>query len=256
MLAKRIIPCLDLKDGRVVKGTNFINLKDAGDPITVAIEYEKQGADEIAFLDISATDEKRATMVKLIEQVCDNIFMPITVGGGVSSIEDIRAMLMAGADKVSINSAAVHNPSLISEAASKFGSQAIIVAIDAKFSKEMNSYEVMVSSGKISTGLNAVEWAKRMVEAGAGEILLTSMDKDGTKTGYDLELTRIISDAVSVPIIASGGIGELEDFYDGAVLGRADGLLAASVFHYGRYTVSDVKTYLKSRNVEVRSAIL
>ncbi len=255
MVTKRIIPCLDLKDGRVVKGTNFINLRDAGDPVSVAIEYERQGADEIAFLDISATVEKRATMVNLIERVCDNIFMPITVGGGISSIEDIRLLLMSGADKISINSAAVYNPELIKEAAEKFGSQAIIIAIDARYSEAMGSYEVVVASGKKSTGLDAVEWAQKMVSYGAGEVLLTSMDKDGTKSGYDLKLTSLISDAVRVPIIASGGIGELKDFYDGAVVGKADGLLAASVFHFGTYTVGQVKDYLRERDVLVRDLV-
>lgn len=251
MLTKRIIPCLDLKNGRVVKGTNFINLRDAGDPVEVALEYQRQGADELAFLDISATEENRATTVELIERAAANIFMPITVGGGIRTLQDIQTILNAGADKVSINSESVKNPDFVKDAANKFGSQAVIAAIDAKSNGD-GSWRVMISGGKVETGLDAVEWAKTMESFGAGEILLTSMDKDGTKDGYDIELTRAVSEAVSIPVIASGGVGSLEHFYTGLTEGKADAVLAASVFHFGEYTINDVKKYLASKGIPVR----
>ncbi len=251
MLTKRIIPCLDLKDGRVVKGTNFINLRDAGDPVEVALEYQNQGADELAFLDISATEEGRGTTVELIERAAANVFMPITVGGGIKTIADIQRLLNAGADKVSINSESVKNPDLIKEAANKFGSQAIISAIDAKL-KDDGSWEVMIAGGKVATGLDAVSWAKTMENFGAGEILLTSMDKDGTKDGYDLALTKAVSEAVSIPVIASGGVGSLQHFYEGLTEGKADAVLAASVFHFREFTVGQVKDFLSEKGISVR----
>lgn len=251
MLAKRIIPCLDLKDGRVVKGRNFVDLKDAGDPIETALEYERQGADEIAFLDITATEEKRSIMIDLIEKTAAQIFMPITVGGGIKNIEDIRLILNAGADKISINSESVRNPDLIKEAANKFGSQAVVAAIDAKSNGD-GSWRVMISGGKTETGLDAIEWAKKMENYGAGEILLTSMDRDGTKDGYDIALTKAVSEAVSIPIIASGGVGKLEHFLDGLTIAKADAVLAASVFHFHELTVAQVKKYLHDNGVEVR----
>lgn len=251
MLAKRIIPCLDIKDGRVVKGVNFINIKDAGDPVEAAIEYEKQGADEIAFLDITATYENRNIMLSVIEKAAENVFMPITVGGGIRTIEDIRSLFAAGADKVSINSEAVKNPDFIKDAANKFGSQAVIAAIDAKSNGE-NSWEVVIAGGRKKTGLDAVSWAKTMEEFGAGEILLTSMDKDGMKTGYDIELTKAVSQAVTIPVIASGGVGTMEHFYEGFALGYADAALAASVFHFQEMTIMEVKEYLKNKNIPVR----
>ncbi len=251
MLAKRIIPCLDIKDGRVVKGVNFVNIRDAGDPVEAAIEYEKQGADEIAFLDITATSEKRNIMINVIEKAAENVFMPITVGGGIRTIEDIRSLFAAGADKVSINSEAVKNPDFIKEAANKFGSQAVIAAIDAK-SREDGSYEVVIAGGRKRTGLDAIAWAKTMEDFGAGEILLTSMDKDGMKTGYDIELTKAVSQAVTIPVIASGGVGTMEHFYEGLSLGLADAALAASVFHFQEMTILEVKEYLKNKNIPVR----
>ena len=251
MLAKRIIPCLDIKDGRVVKGVNFVNIKDAGDPVEAAIEYEKQGADEIAFLDITATHENRNIMLSVIEKAAENVFMPITVGGGIRTIEDIRNLFAAGADKVSINSEAVKNPNFIKDAANKFGSQAVIAAIDAKSNGD-NSWEVVIAGGRKKTGLDAVNWAKTMEEFGAGEILLTSMDKDGMKTGYDIALTKAVSQAVSIPVIASGGVGTMEHFYEGFSLGLADAALAASVFHFQEMTIMDVKEYLKNKNIPVR----
>lgn len=251
MLAKRIIPCLDIKDGRVVKGVNFVNIRDAGDPVDAAIEYEKQGADEIAFLDITATHEKRNIMINVIEKAAENVFMPITVGGGIRTIEDIRSLFAAGADKVSINSEAVKNPDFIKMAANKFGSQAVIAAIDAK-SKEDGSYEVVIAGGRKRTGLDAVMWAKTMEDFGAGEILLTSMDKDGMKTGYDIELTKAVSQAVTIPVIASGGVGTMEHFYEGFQYGLADAALAASVFHFQEMTILEVKEYLKNKNIPVR----
>lgn len=251
MLAKRIIPCLDIKDGRVVKGVNFVNIRDAGDPVEAAIEYEKQGADEIAFLDITATSEKRNIMINVIEKAAENVFMPITVGGGIRTIEDIRSLFAAGADKVSINSEAVKKPDFIKEAANKFGSQAVIAAIDAK-SREDGSYEVVIAGGRKRTGLDAIAWAKTMEDFGAGEILLTSMDKDGMKTGYDIELTKSVSQAVTIPVIASGGVGTMEHFYEGLSLGLADAALAASVFHFQEMTILEVKEYLKNKNIPVR----
>lgn len=251
MLAKRIIPCLDIKDGRVVKGVNFVNIRDAGDPVEAAIEYEKQGADEIAFLDITATHEKRNIMINVIEKAAENVFMPITVGGGIRTIEDIRSLFAAGADKVSINSEAVKKPDFIKEAANKFGSQAVIAAIDAK-SKDDGSWEVVIAGGRKRTGLDAVSWAKTMEDFGAGEILLTSMDKDGMKTGYDIELTKAVSQAVTIPVIASGGVGTMEHFYEGLSLGLADAALAASVFHFQEMTILEVKEYLKNKNIPVR----
>lgn len=251
MLAKRIIPCLDIKDGRVVKGVNFVNIKDAGDPVEAAIEYEKQGADEIAFLDITATHENRSIMLSVIEKAAENVFMPITVGGGIRTIEDIRNLFAAGADKVSINSEAVKNPNFIKDAANKFGSQAVIAAIDAKSNGD-NSWEVVIAGGRKKTGLDAVNWAKTMEEFGAGEILLTSMDKDGMKTGYDIALTKAVSQAVTIPVIASGGVGTMEHFYEGFSLGLADAALAASVFHFQEMTIMEVKEYLKNKNIPVR----
>ena len=251
MLAKRIIPCLDIKDGRVVKGVNFVNIKDAGDPVEAAIEYEKQGADEIAFLDITATHENRNITLSVIEKAAENVFMPITVGGGIRTIEDIRNLFAAGADKVSINSEAVKNPNFIKDAANKFGSQAVIAAIDAKSNGD-NSWEVVIAGGRKKTGLDAVNWAKTMEEFGAGEILLTSMDKDGMKTGYDIALTKAVSQAVTIPVIASGGVGTMEHFYEGFSLGLADAALAASVFHFQEMTIMDVKEYLKNKNTPVR----
>lgn len=251
MLAKRIIPCLDLKDGRVVKGRNFVGLRDAGDPVETAMEYEKQGADEIAFLDITATEEKRSIMVELIERTAERIFMPITVGGGIKTIEDMRLILGAGADKVSINSESVRNPDFIKEAASKFGSQAVVAAIDAKSNGD-GSWRVMISGGKKETGLDAIKWAKQMENYGAGEILLTSMDRDGTKDGYDVALTRAVSEAVSIPVIASGGVGKIEHFLEGLTSAKAAAVLAASVFHFRELTVGQVKNYLKENGVCVR----
>lgn len=251
MLTKRIIPCLDLKNGRVVKGTNFINLRDAGDPVETAKEYQRQGADELAFLDISATEENRGIMIDLIERAAESIFMPITVGGGIRKIEDIRAILNAGADKVSINSESVRNPDFVKDAANKFGSQAVIAAIDAKSNGD-GTWRVMISGGKKETGLNAVEWAKTMESFGAGEILLTSMDRDGTKDGYDIALTRAVSEAVSIPVIASGGVGKPEDFYAGLTEGKADAVLAASIFHFREYSVGEIKKYLHGLGIPVR----
>lgn len=251
MLAKRIIPCLDIKDGRVVKGINFVKLVDAGDPVEAAIAYEKQGADEIAFLDINATHENRGITLHVIEKAAENVFMPITVGGGIRTIEDIRNLFAAGADKISINSEAVKNPNFIKEAANKFGSQAIIAAIDAKETKH-GKWEVVIAGGRTKTGIDAVEWAKTMEEYGAGEILLTSMDRDGMKTGYDIPLTSKISSSVSIPVIASGGVGTKEHFLEGFRDGLADAALAASVFHFGEMTIGEVKKYLKDNNIPIR----
>lgn len=250
MLAKRIIPCLDVKDGRVVKGTQFVDLKDAGDPVENAKAYDEQGADEIAFLDITASYERRDIIIDIVWKTAEAIFIPLTVGGGIRNLEDIRNLLNAGADKVSINTAAVEDPSLIEKASKRFGSQCIVVAIDAK--RKGDSWEVFTHGGRVSTGIDAVEWAKRVEEMGAGEILLTCMDRDGTKEGYDIELTRTIAETVSIPVIASGGVGKLEHLYDGLVLGKADAVLAASIFHYREYTISQVKSYLKGKGVIVR----
>jgi cyclase len=250
MLAKRIIPCLDVKEGRVVKGTQFVNLKDAGDPVENARVYDEQGADEIAFLDITASYENRDILIDIVRRTAEEIFIPLTVGGGVRHLEDIRRLLKAGADKVSVNTAAVKYPEFVAKASKRFGSQCVVIAIDAK--RKDNSWEVYTHGGRVPTGLDAVLWAKQMDEMGAGEILLTSMDRDGTKDGYDIELTRTISEQVAIPVIASGGVGTLEHLYEGLVLGKADAVLAASVFHYREYTISQVKSYLKERGVVVR----
>ena len=248
MLAKRIIPCLDVKDGRVVKGTNFVSLRDAGDPVELASLYEKEQADELVFLDITASLEKRKSMVETIERTAREVFMPLTVGGGISSIED---MLLAGADKTSLNTAAVKDPSLISRGAEAFGNQCVVLAVDAKRRGE-DSWEVYINGGHTPTGLDALEWVKKAVSLGAGEILLTSMDADGTKDGFDIPLTRKVAEAVPVPVIASGGAGSLEDFYEVLTAGKADAALAASVFHYRKFTIRQVKEYLRSKGVEVR----
>ena len=250
MLSKRIIPCLDIKDGRVVKGVKFLGLKDAGDPVEVARVYDAQGADELVFLDITASFENRKTLVSLVEAIAKNIFMPFTVGGGIGDIGDIRALLNAGAEKVSINTQAVRSPTLVSEASKRFGSQCIVVAIDAK--KAADKWEVYINGGRTPTGLNAVEWARKVAKLGAGEILLTSMDYDGTKDGFDIDLTKAITDAVTIPVIASGGAGKLEDFYEVFTKAGADAGLAASIFHYQEFTVRQVKEYLKERGVLVR----
>lgn len=250
MLAKRIIPCLDVKSGRVVKGTQFLNLRDAGDPVENARFYDEQGADEIAFLDITASYEERDILIDIVRRTAEEIFIPLTVGGGVRSLEDIRKLLKAGADKVSINTAAVKDPHLVERATKRFGSQCIVIAIDAK--KKGDGWEVFTHGGRVPTGIDAVEWAKRVEEMGAGEILLTSMDRDGTKDGYDIELTRTISECVGIPVIASGGVGTLEHLYEGLVLGKADAVLAASIFHYREYTIAQVKSYLKEKGVVVR----
>jgi cyclase len=254
-LAKRIIPCLDVDNGRVVKGVQFVDIRDAGDPIEVAKRYDLQGADEITFLDITATHHERDTMVHVVEAVASQVFIPLTVGGGIRTVDDIRRMLNAGADKVGINSAAVKNPEFVKEAAEKFGSQCIVVAIDAKCVSaegEPKKWEIFTHGGRTSTGIDAVEWAKKMVAYGAGEILLTSMDRDGTKSGFDLDLTRAVSDAVDVPVIASGGVGELQDLTDGVKLGKADAVLAASIFHFGQHTVQEAKEQMASQGIEVR----
>jgi len=251
MLAKRIIPCLDVTDGRVVKGTNFVNLIDAGDPVQCAIEYNKQSADELVFLDITATSDNRKSMVDIIAKTAEKVFIPLTVGGGIRTIEDIRIMLNSGADKVSVNSAAVANPSIIKSGAEKFGSQCIVLAIDAKKSIE-GKWKVYTYGGRKETSLDAVEWAKYCVGLGAGEILLTSMDRDGTKAGYDIELTKAISDSVNVPVIASGGAGTLEHMYEVLDKGKADAVLAASIFHFGTFTIPQTKLFLKSKNIPVR----
>jgi cyclase len=250
MLAKRIIPCLDVKDGRVVKGTQFVDLKDAGDPVENAMAYDHQGADEIAFLDITASYENRDILIDIVRRTAEEIFIPLTVGGGVRSLEDIRKLLKAGADKVSINTAAVKDPQFVERASKRFGSQCIVIAIDAK--KKGESWEVYTHGGRVPTEIDTVLWAKRMETLGAGEILLTSMDRDGMKDGYDIELTRTISEQVSIPVIASGGVGKLEHLYEGLILGKADAVLAASIFHYREYTISQVKTYLKEKGVPVR----
>lgn len=251
MHTKRIIPCLDVKAGRVVKGTNFVGLQDAGDPVELAHIYDEEAADELVFLDITASVEQRKAMLDVINRTAGEVFMPLTVGGGISTVLDIRNALNAGADKTSLNTAAVKNPELISEGARLFGSQCIVLAVDAKRVAE-NKWEVYVNGGRTSTGLDVLAWVKRAVSLGAGEILLTSMDCDGTKNGYDIPLTRAVSEAVQVPVIASGGAGELEHFYDVLTAGKADAVLAASVFHYKKFSIRQVKEYLRSRGVEVR----
>jgi imidazole glycerol-phosphate synthase subunit HisF len=253
-LAKRIIPCLDVNAGRVVKGVNFVGLRDAGDPVEIAHRYDAQGADELTFLDITASADERGLILPIIEAVAGQVFIPLTVGGGVRSVADVRSLLNAGADKVSINTSAVLRPQLIAEAAGKVGSQCIVVAIDAKRvgSETDNRWEVFTHGGRRSTGLDAVQWARKVVELGAGEILLTSMDRDGTKSGFDLPLTRAISEAVNVPIVASGGVGNLQHLVDGIVEGKADAVLAASIFHYGEFTVRQAKEYMSRRGVEMR----
>ena len=254
-LAKRIIPCLDVENGRVVKGVQFVDIRDAGDPVEVAKRYNEQGADEITFLDITASHEGRDTTVHTVERMASEVFIPLTVGGGIRSCEDIRRMLNAGADKVSINSAAVYNPEFVAEAASRFGSQCIVVAIDAKSvsqSGQAPRWEIFTHGGRKPTGIDAVEWAVKMTELGAGEILLTSMDQDGVKNGYDLGVTRAISDAVNVPVIASGGVGNLDHLVDGVIEGGADAVLAASIFHFNEYTVPEAKQYMAERGIEMR----
>ena len=254
-LAKRIIPCLDVDNGRVVKGVQFVDIRDAGDPFEVARRYDEQGADEITFLDITASSDDRETMVHVVEDVAGQVFIPLTVGGGIRTVEDIRRMLNAGADKVAINTAAVFNPEFVKEAAEKFGSQCIVVAIDAKrVSKEgePGKWEIFTHGGRKPTGIDAVEWAIKMVDYGAGEILLTSMDRDGTKIGFDLELNAAISDAVKVPVIASGGVGNLDHLVEGVKQGKADAVLAASIFHFGEYTVEQAKKRMQEAGIEVR----
>lgn len=251
MHTKRIIPCLDVKDGRVVKGTNFVGLRDAGDPVELASIYDKELADELIFLDITASSDERNTMVEMVEKTASQVFIPFTVGGGIRTVEDIRKMLKAGADKVSLNTAAIKNPELIAEGAKRFGSQCIVLAVDARQAGP-DKWEVYINGGRTPTGLDVIEWVKKAVDLGAGEILLTSMDQDGVKNGYDIPLTKAVSEAVNVPVIASGGAGALEHFYDVLTTGKADAVLAASIFHFGEFTVGEVKEYLKSRGIEVR----
>ena len=254
-LARRIIPCLDVDCGRVVKGVNFVGIRDAGDPVEIAMRYNEQGADEVTFLDITASHEGRDTTVHTVEQIAEHVFIPLTVGGGIRSVDDIRTMLNAGADKVSINTAAIHNPELVRESAERFGSQCIVVAIDAKQVDDLDGkprWEIFTHGGRKPTGIDAVAWATRMAELGAGEILLTSMDRDGTKNGFDLGVTRAITDAVEIPVIASGGVGNLDHLVEGITLGGADAVLAASIFHFGEYTVPQAKAYMADRGVEVR----
>jgi cyclase len=250
MLTKRIIPCLDVKAGRVVKGVKFLELRDAGDPVEIAQLYDRQGADELCFLDITASHENREIILDVVARTADQVFMPLTVGGGINKLDDIRKLLNAGADKVSINTGAVNQPEFVREAAEMFGSQCIVVAIDAK--QASAHWEVFTHGGRNPTGLDALDWAKRMESYGAGEILLTSMDRDGTKTGYDLELTRAISDALTIPVIASGGVGNLEHIYQGFTRGNASAALAASIFHYREYSIAECKSYLHSRGIQVR----
>jgi cyclase len=266
VLTRRIIPCLDLKDGRVVKGTHFVSLRDAGDPVELAQRYNEQGADEVVFLDITASQQKRGTIVELIKRAADELFLPLTVGGGIRSLEDIQQILRAGADKVSINTSAVHDPALITRSSESFGTQCIVVAIDVRRNLSPNPaaipvmlpggktcwYEVVIYGGSKPTGIDAVSWAKEAEIRGAGEILLTSMETDGTKNGFDIPITAAISDATEIPIVASGGVGTLEHFYEGFTAGKADACLAASIFHYGEFTVRDVKEYLRERGIPVR----
>ena len=251
MLTKRIIPCLDVHNGRVVKGVNFVDLKDAGDPVEIAKAYDAAGADELVFLDITASSDARNIILNLVHKTAEQVFIPFTVGGGIRTVEDFREILKAGADKISVNSAAIKRPELISEAAYKFGSQCVVVAIDAK-RKDDGNFSVFLNGGRVDTGLDAIEWAKKAEELGAGEILLTSMDADGTKAGYDLELTKKVSDSVNIPVIASGGAGTLPHFYDAIKTGGADAVLAASLFHYKELTINELKEYLKGRGIPVR----
>jgi cyclase len=254
-LAKRIIPCLDVDNGRVVKGVKFVDIRDAGDPVEVARRYDREGADEITFLDITATHDNRDTIVHVVEQVASEVFIPLTVGGGIRTLDDIRRMLNAGADKVGINSAAVANPEFVREAAQRFGSQCIVVAMDAKKVSqpgEADRWEIFTHGGRKATGIEAIGWAKRMVDYGAGEILLTSMDRDGTREGFDLPLTRAISEAITVPVIASGGVGNLEHLAEGVIEGKADAVLAASIFHFAEYTIQQAKEHMASRGIEMR----
>lgn len=252
MYTKRIIPCLDVNNGRVVKGVNFVNLIDAGDPVEQAVLYDREGADELVFLDITASSDKRNTVVDMVEKVAEKLFIPFTVGGGIRTVEDFRTILRAGADKVAVNSAAIMNPSLISEAALKFGSQCVVVAIDAKRREDGKGFSIYKNGGRVDMGIDAVEWAVKACELGAGEILLTSMDRDGTKNGFDNELTRIISDSVNIPVIASGGAGSKKDFYDTFVDGHADAALAASLFHFKELSIKELKEYLDSLGISVR----
>ena len=252
MLAKRIIPCLDVRDGKVVKGVNFVGIKEVGDPVECAIEYDKQGADEICFLDITATHEGRGTMVDVVRRTAKHVFVPLTVGGGIRTVDDFKALLREGADKISINSSAINTPNLISEAAEKFGSQCVVVAIDAKKREDGSGWNIYKNGGRINVGIDAVEWASKVEKLGAGEILLTSMDCDGTKAGYDLELTKAIAEEVNIPVIASGGAGSLEHFYDALTEGKADAALAASLFHYKELEIREVKEYLRGKGVSVR----
>ena len=253
MLAKRIIPCLDVNAGRVVKGVNFVSLRDAGDPVEIARRYDQQGADEVTFLDITASSDDRDLILPMIEAVADQVFIPLTVGGGVRTVEDVRRLLNAGADKISMNTAAIQQPNLIRQCSDKFGAQCIVVAIDAK--RVGAHWEVFTHGGRNPTGLNALQWAARVTEMGAGEILLTSMDRDGTRQGFDLELTRAVAQSVSVPVIASGGVGSLEHLYEGVTKGAADAVLAASIFHFGEHTIGEAKAYLSRRGVCVRSPV-
>ena len=252
MHTKRIIPCLDVNAGRVVKGVNFVNLMDAGDPVEIAAAYDKAGADELVFLDITASSDARGTVVEMVRKVAEKVFIPFTVGGGIRTIEDFKAILREGADKISVNSAAIMNPNLISEAADKFGSQCVVVAIDAKKRADGSGWNIYKNGGRVDMGIDAVEWAMKVNELGAGEILLTSMDCDGTKAGYDIELTKIISENVSIPVIASGGAGNMQHFYDALTVGKADAALAASLFHFKELEINEVKRYLKEKDVPVR----
>ena len=252
MLTKRIIPCLDVHNGRVVKGINFVNLKDAGDPVEIAAAYDKAGADEVVFLDITASSDARKTVVDMVRRVAENVFIPFTVGGGIRTVEDFRELLREGADKISINSSAINNPRLISDAADKFGRQCVVVAIDAKKRADGSGWNIYKNGGRIDVGIDAVEWAMQADKLGAGEILLTSMDCDGTKAGYDVELTKMIAENVSIPVIASGGAGTKEHFYDALTEGKADAALAASLFHFKELEIKDLKMYLQERNVSVR----
>lgn len=252
MLGKRIIPCLDVNMGRVVKGVNFVNLKDVGDPVEIAEFYNKEGADELVFLDITATHEGRKTMIEVVERTAEKVFIPLTVGGGINTVEDFKNILRAGADKISVNSAAIRNPELIGRAADKFGSQCVVVAIDGRMREDKSGWNVVINGGRIDTGLDVIEWAKKAESLGAGEILLTSMDADGTKAGYDINITKAITDTVNIPVIASGGCGKLEHFYDVFAESGADAALAASLFHYRELSIGGVKEYLREKAIAVR----